>query len=159
MLQVIIMTILIPIMTFFLLKALGRVDSIMLKDIGQRRLPLVIQAILFFTLIRSIPVYRAPELYFFFLGAFVTTVASLISLFVRLKSSLHMAGMGGLLFFVIGLSLHNAVNLVYTIAFLFVMSGFVAASRIEMKAHDNREILAGFIAGALPQIALWPLWL
>jgi hypothetical protein len=80
-------------------------------------------------------------------------------LFARVKSSLHMAGMGGLVFFIIGLSFHNAINLVNTVAFLFVMTGFVAASRLQMKAHDNIELVIGFFIGMIPQLLLWVLWL
>lgn len=132
----------------------------MIKDLGQRRLPLVVQALLFFIILQqSVPMHHATELYFFFLGAFISTVLSLVSLVIRFKSSLHMTGMGGLVFFVIGLSLSNAVNIVSTVAFLFVMSGFVAASRLHMQAHTQRELWIGFLIGCLPQLALYSLWL
>ncbi len=158
--QVVIITILIPITVFFLLRSLGRIDTIMVKDLGQRRLPLVAQALLFFLLLReSLSLEYMPELYFFFVAVFISTIGSLLSLLLRVKSSLHMAGMGGLVFFIIGLSFHNAVNVIHTVAFLFVMTGFVASSRLQMKAHDNRELIVGFLIGMLPQVCLFPLWL
>ncbi len=70
-----------------------------------------------------------------------------------------MAGMGGLVFFIIGLSIHNSVNVINTVAFLFMMTGFVAASRLQMKAHDNKELVVGFLIGLIPQVILWKLWL
>lgn len=158
--QIVILTILIPITLYFLLRSLGKVDSIMVTDIGQRRFPLVAQALLFFLILQqSIPMHHTPELYFFFLGAFLTTILSLISVFLRFKSSLHMAGMGGLVFFVIGLSLHNVVNIVNTVAFLFAISGLVAASRLQMRAHSQPELWVGFLLGMVPQLLLWSFWL
>jgi hypothetical protein len=39
------------------------------------------------------------------------------------------------------------------------MNGFVASSRLEMKAHTPRELLIGFIWGITPQLFLLPYWL
>ncbi len=58
-----------------------------------------------------------------------------------------------------GLSLHNQINIVNTIAFLILMNGVMAASRLEMKAHNNKELIIGFFSGLLPQMALFYFWL
>jgi hypothetical protein len=158
--QVIIITILIPISFFFLLRSLGKIDSVMVHDLGQRRAPLIMQAVLIYLLSQqSITLERIPELYFFFLSALITTVLALVCLLAKTKSSLHLSGMGGLLFFVIGLSLHSHVNILSTIAFLVLVTGFVASSRLYMKAHNYKELVIGFVSGMLPQMLLWFFWL
>lgn len=158
--QVSIIMIFIPLCFFFLLKTLGKADSIMLSDARQRRIPLAVQAVLIGILLgKSFTSDVVPELHYYFLGGLITALSALLLLFIPVKASLHMMGMGALAFFIIGLSLHHQVNLLYAIAFVTLMTGLVAASRLEMQAHDNKELLFGFLAGSLPQLILWHLWL
>ena len=158
--QVLIVMVLIPIAFFFLLRTLGKVDTVMISDVSQRRTPLFLQALLIVLLMwQSLSPDRIPPLYFFFLGALLTTALCLGFAFARIKVSLHMAGIGAMLFFVIGVSIHNQYNAVVPLAFLLVITGFVASSRLEMNAHSHRELILGFGCGLLPQIGLWCFWL
>ena len=132
----------------------------MVSDLSQRKLPLIMQIILMLVLIKKGTTQdRIPELYFFFLGGLLSTITALIFLFCKIKASLHMVGISSLLFFVIGLSIHNQSNFINSITFLFLMTGIVASSRLEMKAHTNKELVFGFITGIIPQIILWQYWL
>jgi membrane-associated phospholipid phosphatase len=70
-----------------------------------------------------------------------------------------MVGIVALTFFVIGLSQYVEIPMLYTISTLILLIGFVASSRLVMKAHTFTELILGFICGALPQIIFWPLWL
>ncbi len=70
-----------------------------------------------------------------------------------------MIGISALTAFVIGLSLKNELNTVSLVAFLVVLNGLVASSRLVMKAHSNKELLIGFLCGILPQIGLLYYWL
>jgi hypothetical protein len=159
-LQIMIMMVLIPIMFFFLLRTLGKVDSVMASNVGHRKLPLILQAVLIILLmVQSISYNRIPELFFFFLGILLTTVGALFLAFAKLKISLHMAGMAGMLVFILGLSVHTHTNLVTLIAGLFLITGAVASSRLHFVAHDYRELIFGFVAGAIPQLAFWQFWL
>lgn len=158
--QIIIITILIPIAFFFLLRSMGKIDSVMASDLKQRRWPLVLQGVLLYILLRqSIAFDRIPELYFFFLSILMTTVLALVFLFAKIKMSLHMAAMAAMLFFIVGLSIHSHSNDIAVIALLLVMTGLVASSRLEMKAHTYTELGIGFAAGMLPQVAFWYFWL
>lgn len=158
--QIIIITILIPVSFFYLLKTLGKVDSIMVKDLSQRKIPLIIQSALLLILItKGITFSRIPELFYFLIGGLWSTLITLALLFGKIKASLHMLGISSLTAFVIGLSIHNQVNITYIISFLIVMNGLLAASRIVMNAHSNNELVIGFFVGMLPQIILWCFWL
>lgn len=159
-LQILIITVFLPILFFFLLRATGKVDSVMVSEVSQRKIPLVIQCFLIILLLRkSIPLARYPELHFFFLGVLLSTLQALGFLFFKIKASLHMVGISALTAFVIGLSLHNQINSIYTIVFLILMNGFVASSRLEMKAHTTTELIIGFLLGSIPQLLLWYFWL
>jgi hypothetical protein len=132
----------------------------MVSELSQRRLPLIMQIILILILIKKgTTEERIPELYYFFLGGLWSTIIALTFLFCKTKASIHMLGISSLLFFVIGLSIHNQSNMIYSIAFFILISGFIASSRLVMNAHTNKELVFGFLAGMIPQVILWYFWL
>ena len=158
--QIVVITILLPILFFFLLRISGQVDSIMISEISQRKIPLVIQCFLSILLVRkSVTLDHYPEFHFFFLGGLLSTVMALVLLFANIKASLHMIAMSALALFVIGLSIHTQTRNINIIAFLVLMNGFVASSRLEMKAHTPKELIIGFLLGIIPQLLLLRSWL
>ena len=159
-LQVTVITFIIPIMFFFLLRLTGKITSIMVPELSERKFPLVIQCFLIILLVRkSITLELYPELHFFFLGALVSTLIALSLLFFNTKVSLHMMGISALAFFVFGLSLHHHNPNTLLIVFLVLMNGFVASSRLTMKAHTPKELIIGVLLGSIPQILLLLIWL
>lgn len=160
MVQIIILTILIPISIFYFLMTLGKADSIMIKQISQRKIPLFVNALLLYVLItHSIRVEIIPELYYFFFGALASTILTFLLIFTNLKASIHMVGISALTVFIIGFSLHTQTNHIYLVASFLLIIGLVATSRLSMKAHDGKELIAGFLVGVLPQISLLYFWL
>jgi len=158
--QIIIITILLPILFYFGLRTAGKADSVMISEVSQRKIPLVIQCFLTVLLLRkSITLERFPEFHFFFLGGLISTILALVFVFFKTKASLHMLAISALTLFVIGLSIHNQMQNIYMIAFFVLMNGVVASSRLEMKAHTNKELVIGFLLGILPQLLLLRFWL
>ncbi|WP_298391649.1 hypothetical protein [Flavobacterium sp.] len=158
--QIVIITFFLPLSFFYLLRTFGKVDTIMLSDVSQRKIPLLMQMALTMILIqKSVTIDRFPELYFFFLGGIVSTFIVFALLFIKIKASIHMLAISALSFFVIGLCRHNELNCIYTVATLFLITGFVASSRLAMKAHTPSELIIGYLAGMIPQLLLWILWL
>lgn len=159
-LQIVIITILIPIAFFYLLKTLGKIDNVMVSELPQRQIPLVIQIILFYILLRqSITIDRIPELFFFLLGGMASAFLTLLLSFVKIKASIHMVGISSLTVFVVGLSLYHQLYLLPMIALLIFLNGLIAASRLQLNAHNGSELTIGFFLGVLPQLALWYCWL
>jgi len=158
--QILIITILVPIMFFLLLKSTGHVTSIMVHETSQRKIPLVLQCFLYILLVkRSIIITRYPELHFFFLGALFTTILALVCSLFKIKASLHVAAISGFAIFVIGMNMHLQMQNPYWPALLILLTGIVASSRLEMQAHDAKEILIGLSIGVLPQLLFLFLWL
>lgn len=158
--QIAIITIVVPVLLFFMLRSMGKIDSMMIPDISQRKTPLIILCFLTILLMRkSITIDYFPQLYFFFLGGLLSTFSALILLFFNTKASLHSMAMSTLTVFVIGLSIHYQNQSIYSIAFLVFMNGVVASSRLEMEAHTPKELTIGFLLGILPQLLLFRLWL
>ena len=158
--QIVIITFLLPMTFFYLLRVFGKVDTIMLSDINQRKIPLLLQMALTSILIKeSVTIDRFPELFFFFLAGLLSTFLAFMALYIKIKASIHMIGLSAVTFFVLGLSMHNQTNLVFVLATLFFLNGLVASSRLQMKAHTLKELTIGFLIGGIPQIAVWFLWL
>jgi hypothetical protein len=158
--QVLVVTVILPSLVFLLLRTAGNIDSIMLAEVSQRKIPLILHCFLLILLVKkSITIDRYPELHFFLLGALLSTILALILLFLNIKASLHMIAISSLTVFIIGLSLHLQIQNTFIIAFLILLNGFVASSRLEMKAHTNKELIIGFMLGAVPQLLLLVLWL
>ena len=159
-LQISVITILIPIVLYYLLRYVGKIDSIMIADLEQRKIPLVFQLFLIILLLRkSIPLAYYPELHFFFLGALFSTLIAVGLLFIKFKVSLHMLAISALTVFVFGLNIHLQMGNVYLVPFLLLMNGFVASSRLFMKAHTPNEIIIGVLVGSIPQSVFLFLWL
>ena len=158
--QILIITILVPVLFFLLLRSTGHVDSIMVAETSQRKIPLVLQCFLYILLVkRSIVIVRYPELHFFFLGALFSTILALICSLFKIKASLHTMAMSGFTIFVIGLNIHLQMQNPYWAAFMILMTGVVASSRLEMEAHTAKEVLIGLLLGVLPQLLFLYLWL
>lgn len=158
--QILIITVLVPILFFMLLRSTGNVKSIMLPETSQRRIPLVLQCFLYILLVkRSIVITRYPELHFFFLGALFSTILAVICSLFKIKASLHMLAISGFTIFAIGLNIHLQLHNPYWAAFLILMTGVVASSRLEMNAHTPKELCIGLLIGVLPQLLFLFLWL
>jgi hypothetical protein len=159
-LPVFILTIIIPILSFFILKNLGVVGSVFLERTEERKYPLMISLILLFMiLLKVIPDNYNIELYFFFLGLIAASSTCLLLLYVPFKTSLHMMGMGSILMFLIALSIHFERNILIAISFMIFASGLVASSRLFLKAHSRTELFIGFLVGVVSQLLTLKFWL
>ncbi len=157
---IVIITIFIPIVIFFLLKNLGAVETIYLKEVKERKFPLMIQCILLLLIIKMVfDPYEDPELYNFFIGIVFSAFSALVMVFFKLKVSLHQMGVASILMFIIGLSAHFKINLLISISFFLFVNGWVASSRLEDDSHTYPELGIGILLGALPQLILFNNWL
>src|SRR5690554_7227721 len=83
-----IVTIAIPLVIYFLLKSLGHVESIYLRNVQERKYPLMIQCILLLLIIKVVfSPYNNPEVYYFFVGILFTALTALIMVFLDRKST------------------------------------------------------------------------
>ena len=157
--QIVIVTIFIPLTFYYLLLSYGKVDSIMLDKKSQRKVPLLIHSVLLFVLItKSITVDNLIELHYFFLGSLISTIVAFLLIYAGIKASLHLIGTTALTVFVIGISLHFQIRMLLIIVVLLLLNGVVASSRLIMKAHTNNELFTGSLVGIIPQSILFYFW-
>tara|TARA_R110001592_G_scaffold82653_3_gene244737 strand:+ start:5393 stop:5998 length:606 start_codon:yes stop_codon:yes gene_type:complete len=158
--SIFILTVVLPILLYFLLKTLGKVKSVYLDTTRERIIPLILNCIVVSLVIKKIvPANQIIELYYFFLGILVSTLACLFLAIMKFKTSIHMVSVAGLLMFFIALSIHFSININGTLAFMSILVGAIATSRLHLKAHNYIELLIGFFIGMIPQLILLKYWL
>ena len=156
----IILTILLPILLFFLLKSMNKISSIHLGSTKERLFPLFIYCLIIgLVIMRVFPSNELIEPYFFLVGVLGSAIACLILAVLKFKASIHMIGVGGVLMFFIALSIHFNINIIGSIALIFIITGAVATSRIHMRAHNGLELAVGFMIGVVPQFISLNYWL
>ncbi len=158
-LAIAIMTLFIPVVFHFLLRTLGWNTSHVLKDVRERKWPLVFYIFLIWIILKFVlNTSDYPELYFYFTGILFSSMIGLLLVLLNYKVSLHMMGLGGLTMFLVFLSVYFNLNLVYTISFFVAIGGLTATSRLHLKAHDYSELIFGYLLGVLPQATVFYIW-
>jgi len=66
---------------------------------------------------------------------------------MRWKISAHAAGVGGFCGSVFGVCYRVALNPVWLFVLILIISGLVALSRLELKAHTPSQVLVGYVIG------------
>ncbi|MCK0155607.1 hypothetical protein MWU65_00335 [Cellulophaga sp. F20128] len=159
-LPIFILTVIVPIVCFLILRNIGLVTSYDLPTIKERKYPYYINlALLLMVVYKVIPNNYTEELFFFFLGLLTATFSSAVLLFFKFKSSMHLMGMGTLVMFLINLSIHFEINIIFAIAIGILSTGLVASARLYLKAHTTAEIIIGFLIGAISQLITIKYWL
>ena len=156
----ILLTVILPILLYYLLKSMKRASSIYLENIKERIIPLMLYIIILLVILfRVFPSNELIEPYFFVLGVLGSTIACLILALLNYKASIHMIAAGGVLMFFIALGIHFNINIIGSIALMFLITGAVASSRLHLKAHNPLELIIGFFVGVIPQIIGLNYWL
>lgn len=159
-LPIFILTVIIPIISFLILRNLGLVKTVFLAERSERLYPLIINfGLLLMVVLKVIPNSFTLELYYFFVGLIAATAAALLVLFFKVKCSLHMLGMGSLLMFLFALSIHFETNITLAISLFTIATGLTATARLYLKAHSWSELLIGFFIGFLTQLFTLRYWL
>lgn len=159
-LQVIIVTLLLPLSIYFLFRSLGKLQSFTEASLKERQMPIAIQALLLLLLVKySISKEVFTELYYFYFGGLISAVLVLAAVLLKFKASLHMMGISALTAFIYGLSSYYQLPFTYSIGLCILFMGCVASSRLYKKAHTPIELVAGILLGMLPQVVLMAYWL
>lgn len=159
-LPIFILTVIIPIIFFLILKNMGLVTSLFLPTLKERLYPLIISLGLYLLILyKVIPQNYISELYYFFVGLMVSVGASLLLLLLKIKTSMHLLGMGTILIYVVGLSIHFETNITLALGILTLLTGLVTTSRLYLKAHNVAELLIGFFIGVFSQLFTFKYWL
>jgi hypothetical protein len=154
------LSIILPILIFYLLKSLKQAENIYLQSTKERIIPLLLNCIIIGYLNYTVfPPNEFIELHYFFIGIVFSSLSCLILAILKFKASIHMIASTGVLMFFIALSIHYSINIIGTIALLFILIGAIATSRLHMRAHSVPELIVGTVVGIVPQLILLKFWL
>ena len=144
----VISSIILPLISLYILVKRGRVESIYMTNHYERATPLYRTAFLIglgYYLIEHILIF-SPILKSELLGAIaIMILAALISKYWKI--SLHMLGIGGLFGILIGLHIFFG-GMEEVMVSTLLIAGVLGISRIKEKAHNYNQIYVGFIVGA-----------
>lgn len=139
-----------PLITVGLLKALGFISSIQLRDQKDRIIPLVASGIWYFWIWyvwKNIPGY--PQVIIqYALGIWLSSIAALM-LNTQFKISLHTLALGVTLCLLIQMALSENLYFGAWLSVAILITGLVASARLYLNSHRPPEIYWGLLVGAL----------
>lgn len=138
----------VPVLVLIALKRNGSIDSLSIPDVTQRKIPLMLGTLIsiilyFYSLVLLGDLYLS----FYFLGCIASSLILYAGQLRGFKISIHMAGISSLLGFLVIVSYTSKINLLPYITVLIFLTGLIAFSRLRLKAHSNKELIVGTIAG------------
>lgn len=158
-----------PMISILLMKALGLIQTLEMKDKKERIGPLIVTGLFYMWLYVNVRNNsNIPDaLSFFILGSTISVfIALMINSFTKI--SLHTIAMGGLtagIMFIIFNWTYGTVDIPFpwfnfqlrisdrlVAMIVVILAGAVGSSRLYLKAHREDEIYGGYLVGVLSQI-------
>ena len=144
-------TMVLPLISSILFMKLGRVDSLEMRKRKERRGPLFISILI---MIIGFPIFYSiaklsPHLSAIYISSIILLFFSFL-ITIRWKISLHMLGIGGATGTFIALN-YIFGGIYYFIFLFFALSGLLAFSRLDQKAHNESQVYVGFVLGCVFQ--------
>jgi hypothetical protein len=145
-------TYIIPVLLLALLKKVDLIDDYHLRTINERKFPVLFFIMLSFLIGRAlISIGIVDLLAFSFFGVAFALSFTYLLFNLKIKTSLHTLGIGGIIGFVMVISYEYQLNFNALLAGLFVLAGLIGVSRLALNAHGPKEVYIGFILGIISQ--------
>ena len=145
-----------PLLLLYFLKKVKLIENYQLSSINERKFPIFFfTSVTLFLGIRLLKFDIIDLLAFSFFGCALALSISFILLFIKIKTSLHTLGISGLIGFISIISYEYKINLLILLILLFLIFGFIATSRLKLKAHTMSEIFIGLIIGFTSQLIIY----
>lgn len=138
-----------PLAGLIFLKHRGVIDSLTMPTLHGRSVVLgvVLMSYIFvYVLLVGQPM---PRLVMAMIIGLMVTVLLLMIISLRYKISAHMAAMGGAVACLLWLGTAYGIWHTGYLCITVLLSGMVGTARLVLDAHDNRQLLLGFILGGL----------
>jgi hypothetical protein len=152
-LRFIVMYTVFPLVTVFLAKGLGFIQSIYLKTQKDRIIPYVVCGIYYFWMWYVLK--NQPEFpRYFVMLSLAIFIASSIGLIINsfMKISMHTIALGVMITFMLLLGFSTDVNYGLYIAIAFLLAGLVSSARLINSDHHPIEVYTGLFVGIVAQL-------
>lgn len=171
--MIIINTVIFPVLLMLLLKGLGFIKSIYLKDVKERVIPLIGIMVFYFWaywVVRNVGVPGAPDAawpakvvagprvpdlaHILLLGNFWgLIVVFLVTIFFKI--SMHTSGVGALVGFVMVMMIVTKSFLLFPLLIALVAAIIIGWARYNLGAHSRQQLWLGYAVGILAQLAAY----
>lgn len=140
-------TCLLPVINLLILHRFKLIRSLSLEDANQRTFPYIVTIVFYLGMAYLVWDFSVPFVFksVILAGAICIGLTLLINL--KWKISAHMTGIGGLTGAVVMLSVSLHQNFIPLICVLLALSGILAFSRLQLRAHSPAQVYAGFLMG------------
>jgi hypothetical protein len=146
---IIIFSILLPLISYVLLKQMDIISNVKMYKKEDRVLPMVVTSISFLACAVMLFRYAMP---LFIINIMVSiAIATLITAIISKwwKISAHLTGIGGLVASIFIVSLSTGTNPAFVLCSSILAAGLLATARLQLKRNTPLQLLAGFANGIL----------
>ena len=155
-LRFIVMYTVFPLVTVFLAKGLGFIQSIFLKTQKDRIIPYIVCGIYYFWMWYVLK--NQPEFpRYFVMLSLAIFIASFLGLIINsfMKVSMHAISVGVMITFILLLAFLTDANYGFYIAIAFLLAGAVSSARLINSDHYPIEVYAGLVVGIVAQLVAY----
>lgn len=145
-----------PMVSVLLMRALGFVQSVYLRNQKERIIPYSAAIIFYFWVwfVARNQTDNPPYFVDFLLGSFLGVCAAWMAN-INYKISMHATGAGGLIMFYLLLTLSYQDDNALYLSIALLVAGIICTSRLIVSDHSQKEIYTGLLAGMLCQVVAW----
>lgn len=148
-------TLLMPLITFWVLKKTNQITSYQMHNKQERIVPMILTLSCYLAAYVLLYRFKVPQVISrFILGGIITLfIAGLITPFWKISA--HMAGIGSFAgaFFMLSLVLNQNLSALFSL--IVFMGGFLGWSRLHLKAHTMLQVGAGYLLGFVIMILVF----
>jgi hypothetical protein len=138
----------------FLLKKYKKIESYHMYYKEERLLPFSIMAMSFFSayylIFDFLAIQAEPIIKVFYFGCLFSIIGALL-ITVKWKISIHMIGIGGFTGAVFLLNYFSNTSSIIALTSALFISGLIGYSRLTLKAHSIKQVMAGFALGFISE--------
>ncbi|MCX6225722.1 MAG: hypothetical protein NTV01_13390 [Bacteroidia bacterium] len=144
---VILTTLVLPLAIMPILLKTKIISNLLLTDKNERRIPLLIIALLYLIGAFILQKVDAPVILSLFLNGSSMVVLAVAIFNWRWKISIHMAGIGGVTGMVLAISIRWMLNEQIIIAILFLAAGLTGYARLKDDDNTPAQVYVGYLSG------------
>jgi membrane-associated phospholipid phosphatase len=145
-----------PVIIAIVLKRLNYISNLHMPEREERMIPFLLTGGSYLSIIiiysEVLHLSLDPRIYSFMFGATLAIIAGLL-ITSWWKISVHMIGIGGVVGIMALLSKIGNEVLLYPLIITIIAAGFIGFSRLYLKAHTIKQVIAGFLLGFTCEIA------
>ena len=146
----------IPILLLYVLKKTKRIHSYDLKEIHERKSPILTMLVLFYILATLFgEIVQLHSLATLFTGCSISLSLCYIAFAKNIKTSIHMIGAASASTFLLTFSHQYQCNLLLPFAISCFCGGLISQARLRLEAHTIKEIIFGIVFGILGQLVAY----